>query len=112
MKTVLGLSVTAHRIAWALVAGDGRSADVTPLDDDAFEVEAADQLADRAAAAARSAQAIAASSGQDVAAIGVTWPGPGADDSGDNLAQLLDLLAVAGFDDVRVVAEDADTAGS
>ncbi|MGV0813090.1 hypothetical protein ABQF34_14105 [Mycolicibacterium boenickei] len=100
MKTVLGLSVAPHGIAWALVAG-GRSGDVSTLDDDAFEVELADQVAARAAAAARSAQAIAASSGQDVAAIGVTWSGPDSDD--DQLAQLLERLTTAGFDDVRVV---------
>lgn len=100
MRTVLGLSVTAHGIAWALIDGD-----VTPLDDDAFDVEFAEQLAARAAAAARSARAIAASSGQDVAAIGVTWHGLDEDDDGDPLADLLDRLAAAGFDDVRVVAE-------
>lgn len=102
VKTVLGLSVTSHRIAWALV--DGRSTDVTALDDDAFEVDASDQLADRVAAAARSAQAIAATSGQDVAAIGVTWHGPDPAGTGDHLPELLDLLAAAGFDDVRVVS--------
>ncbi|CRZ14068.1 hypothetical protein [Mycolicibacterium neworleansense] len=107
MKTVLGLSVTSHGIAWALVGGGDRPADVTPLDDDAFDVDAADQLTARAAAAARSARAIATSSGQDVAAIGVTWHGPDPDDFGDRLAELLDLLAEAGFDDVRVVAEEA-----
>lgn len=105
VKTVLGLSVTSHRIAWALV--DGRSTDVTALDDDAFEVDASDQLADRVAAAARSAQAIAATSGQDVTAIGVTWHGPDSADTGDQLAELLALLAAAGFDDVRVVAGQA-----
>lgn len=102
MKTVLGLSVTARGIAWALVEGDRRSADVTPLDDDAFEVEATEQLAARAAAAARSAKAIAASSGQDVAAIGVSWPEGAAVDGGHHLTHLLDQLAAAGFDDVRV----------
>ncbi|WP_186446942.1 hypothetical protein [Mycolicibacterium porcinum] len=109
MRTVLGLSVTSHGIAWALIDGDGSSGDVTPLDDDAFEVEFADQRAARAAAAARSARAIAASSGQDVAAIGVAWHGLGADDGGDRLTELLDRLAAAGFDDVRVVAEHAGT---
>ncbi|WP_135455203.1 hypothetical protein [Mycobacterium sp. DL99] len=104
MKTVLGLSVTSHGIAWALV--DGRCADATPLDDDAFDVDSADQLTARAAAAARSAQAIAASSGQDVAAIGVSAVGPVSD---DHLAQLLDLLAAAGFHDVRLVPDSSDT---
>ncbi|WP_131590603.1 hypothetical protein [Mycolicibacterium setense] len=97
MKAVLGLSMTSHGIAWALC--DRRSADATPLDDDAFDVDSADQLAARAAAAARSAQAIAASSGQHVASIGVC----AAED--DRMAELLDLLAGAGFDDVRAVPE-------
>lgn len=103
VKTVLGLSVTSHGIAWALV--DGGSMDVTPLDDDAFDVEVADQLAARAAAAARSARTIAASSGQDVASVGVTWHGLDSDGVDDQLAELVDRLATAGFDDVRVVAE-------
>ncbi|MED5814871.1 hypothetical protein VST63_21120 [Mycolicibacterium sp. 050232] len=111
MKTVLGLSVTSHGIAWALVDGDGRSPDVTPLDDDAFDVDFADQLAVRAAAAARSARAIAASSGQDVASIGVTWHGLDAGDVDDQLTELIDRLATAGFDDVRVVAERAGSDG-
>ncbi|OLP00239.1 hypothetical protein BVU76_21890, partial [Mycolicibacterium porcinum] len=102
---MLGLSVTPHGIAWALIDGDGSSGDITPLDDDAFDVELADQLAARAAAAARSARAIAASSGQDVAAIGVTWHEHDADDAADRLSDLLGRLAAAGFDDIRVVAE-------
>lgn len=104
MKTVLGLSVTSHGIAWALV--DGRGAGDTTLDDDAFEVDATDQLAVRATAAARSAQAIAASSGQNVASIGVSAAGADADEA---LGQLLDLLAAAGFDDVRIVPDDFGT---
>ncbi|MDH6194366.1 hypothetical protein M2272_000987 [Mycobacterium frederiksbergense] len=102
MKTVLGLSVTARGIAWVLVDG-GADSQVTPLDDDAFVVEAADQLAARAAAAVRSARVIAASSGQDVTAVGVTW----SDDVADQATQLLHMLAVTGFDDVRVVPEPA-----
>ncbi|MCV7064745.1 hypothetical protein H7H51_01810, partial [Mycolicibacterium farcinogenes] len=102
MKAVLGLSVTPHGIAWALVDG-GDTGDDTQLDDDAFEVEVADQVAARAAAAARSARAIAAASGQDVTAIGVTATGFDPDD--DQLAQLLDRLAATGFDDVRIAPE-------
>ncbi|MFV8051641.1 hypothetical protein [Mycobacterium sp. 48b] len=110
MRTVLGLSVTPHGIAWALV--EGGTTDATPLDDDAFDVEIADQLTARAAAAARSARAIAASSGQDVAAIGVCAVGPVADDAGDDcLTRLLDRLAADGFDDVRVVPEPSGTTG-
>lgn len=108
VRTVLGLSVTPHGIAWALV--DSRSADATPLDDDAFDVDSADQLTVRAAAAARSAQAIAASSGQHVDSIGVCADDLVADDAGDGrMAELLDLLAAAGFDDVRVVPEPSNT---
>ncbi|MCG7609913.1 MULTISPECIES: hypothetical protein [Mycobacterium] len=109
MKAVLGLSVTSHAIAWALVHGDAAAAEAGPLDDDAFDVEVADQVAARAAAAARSARAIAAASGQDVAAVGVTDSGlDGA--AGDQLARLLDRLAATGFDDVRIVAEPTDDA--
>lgn len=107
MRTVLGLSVTSDGIAWALVDGD--RADATPLDDDAFDVDAADQLAPRAASAVRSAQAIAASSGQDVVSVGVYAVGLGSDDAGDDrLIRLRDLLAAAGFDDVRVVTAPSD----
>lgn len=111
MKTVLGLSVTSHGIAWALVDGDNPTADLTPLDDDAFHVDAAGDLAGRAAAAARSAQAIAAASGQKVVAIGVCAAGVVSDHGdGDPVAELFDLLAAAGFDDVRLVPGQSGTA--
>ncbi|MEV0673874.1 hypothetical protein [Mycobacterium sp. NPDC050441] len=109
MKTVLGLSVTSHGIAWALVGGDGRTTDLTSLDDDAFDVDATGDVTTRAAAAARSAQAIGAASGQNVAAIGVCATGLVSDDGHDAVAQLLDLLADAGFDDVRIVPGRSDT---
>lgn len=100
MRTVLGLSVNPRGIAWALVDGDGGC---DALDDDVFDVEAAEQVTARATAAAGSARAIAAASGQDVAAIGVVWFGG---DGADRTARLLDELAAAGFDDVRIVAVD------
>ncbi|WP_166905016.1 hypothetical protein [Mycobacterium sp. DL440] len=109
MRTVLGLSVTSHGIAWALVGGDGRTTDLTPLDDDAFDVDAADDVTAWAAAAARSAQAIGAASGQNLAAVGVCAAGLVSDHGDDPVARLLDLLAAAGFDDVRIVPGRPDT---
>lgn len=100
MKTVLGLSVTLHGVAWALV--DGLRAAETPLDGDEFDLDATDQLTVRAAAAARSAQTIATSSGQDVVSVGVCVA---ADVDDDCLDELLDLLT-SRFHDVRVVPED------
>lgn len=110
MKTVLGLSVTSRGIAWALVEGDGLASELTLLDDDVFEVDAADDVTARAASAARSAQAIAAASGHNVAAIGVA-AGLVSDTGEDLLGRLLDLLAAAGFADVRVVLEQFAAAG-
>lgn len=111
MKTVLGLSVTSHGIAWALVDGDSPTADLTPLDADAFDVDVAGDLAGRAAAAARSAQAIAAASGQKVVAIGVCAAGVVSDHGEDDpVAELFDLLAAAGFDDVRMVPGQSGSA--
>ncbi|ORX08740.1 hypothetical protein AWC31_11455 [Mycolicibacterium wolinskyi] len=97
MKTVLGLSVTSDGVGWVLVDGD--APDGTPLDDDAFDVDTADELADRGAAAARGARSIAASSGQEVRAVGVTW----SEDVDAEARQLIAALAAAGFADVRVV---------
>ena len=104
VKTVLGLSVTPDGVGWVLVDGD--APDGTPLDDDAFDVDTADELADRGAAAARGARSIAASSGQEVRAVGVTW----SEDVDAEARQLIAALAAAGFTDVRVVpaADDAD----
>lgn len=104
MKTVLGLSVTSHGIAWALV--DGRTDQLTLLDDDAFDVDTAGDLATRAASAACSAQAIAAASGQDVTAIGVSAVLV-SDDTDQLVTRLLVRLAAAGFDDVRIVVEQS-----
>ncbi|OBK09419.1 hypothetical protein A5637_29640 [Mycolicibacterium fortuitum] len=104
VKTVLGLSVTSHGIAWALV--DGRTDQLTLLDDDAFDVDTAGDLATRAASAACSAQAIAAASGQDVTAIGVSAVLV-SDDTDQLVTRLLVRLAAAGFDDVRIVVEQS-----
>lgn len=112
VKTVLGLSVTPRGIAWALVDGDGRATDLISLDDDAFDVDATDDLTARAAAAAHSAQAIAAASGQNVVAIGVSAVGLASEHGDDPVAQILDLLAGAGFDDVRMVPGQSGTAGT
>lgn len=71
MKTVLGLALTSTDVSWVLLAG-GDATDHVVLDDDAFAVDDGDELAGRAVAAARGAQAIAASSGHEVRSVGVT----------------------------------------
>ncbi|MHC9295844.1 hypothetical protein ACRCUN_25570 [Mycobacterium sp. LTG2003] len=89
--------MTSDGVGWVLVGGD--VPDGSPLDDDAFEVDTAEELADRGAAAARGARAIAASSGLDVRSVGVTWSA----DVDSEARQLIDALAAAGFSDVRTV---------
>lgn len=101
MKTVLGLALTSSDVSWALLAG----ADVTDdavLDDDAFAVDDGDELAERAIAAARGAQSIAASSGHDVRSVGLT----GDDDIAAEADKLIAALKSAGFDDVRIVPSE------
>jgi hypothetical protein len=101
LKTVLGLALTSTDVSWALLAGDD-GADDAVLDDDAFAVDAGDELAERGIAAARGAQAIAASSGHDVRSVGLTCD----DDTAAEAAKLITALTSAGFDDVRVVPAD------
>jgi hypothetical protein len=98
LKTVLGLALTSTGVSWALLAGD-QATDDAILDDDAFAVADGDELAQRGVAAARGAQAIAASSGHEVRSVGVT----GDDDTVAEAVKLIAALKSAGFDDVRVV---------
>ncbi|WP_019972865.1 hypothetical protein [Mycobacterium sp. 141] len=98
MKTVLGLALTSTDVSWVLLAG-GDATDHVVLDDDAFAVDDGDELAGRAVAAARGAQAIAASSGHEVRSVGVT----GEDDIVAEADKLIASLKSMGFDDVRIV---------
>ncbi|AFP40078.1 hypothetical protein [Mycolicibacterium smegmatis] len=104
MKTVLGLSATSAGVGWVLI--DERAGypdtDAAVLDDDAFEVDADDVLAERCAAAARGARGIAASSGDDIGAIGLIC----SDDVGVHAEAIVAALKSAGFDDVRTVPRE------
>ncbi|AKS34022.1 hypothetical protein [Mycolicibacterium goodii] len=104
MKTVLGLSATSGGVGWVLIdQRDGRDAsDVAVLDDDAFEIDGDDQLAERCAAAARGARGIAASSGDEIGAIGLVC----SDDVDAQADPIVAALRAAGFDDVRTVPRD------
>jgi hypothetical protein len=98
VKTVLGLALTSTDVCWALLAGD-RATDDAILDDDAFMVDNGDELVERSIAAARGAQAIAASSGHEVRSVAVTAD----DDTVAEAGKLIESLKSAGFDDVRIV---------
>ena len=98
LKTVLGLALTSTDVSWALLAGDDATDDAV-LDDDAFAVDDGDDLAERGIAAARGAQAIAASSGHDVRSVGLTCD----DDTAAEADKLVAALKSAGFEDVRLV---------
>ncbi|WP_245839748.1 hypothetical protein [Mycobacterium aquaticum] len=95
---MLGLALTSTDVSWALLAGDHVTDDAV-LDDDAFAVDDGDEPAERAIAAARGAQAIAASSGHDVRSVGLTCD----DDTATETDKLIAALTSAGFDDVRIV---------
>jgi hypothetical protein len=99
VKTVLGLSVTSAGVGWVLV--DGTAAGGRPVDDDEFVVRDLDELVARCLAAVRGAQAIAASSGRPISAIGVCWSA----DVEDQVSVLLANLRAAGFGDVRSVRQ-------
>lgn len=103
MKTVLGLSATSGGVGWVLIdqrAGAGDAFDL--LDDDAFEVDDAADLARSCAAAARGARGIAASSGDEIGAIGLIC----GDDVDVRVDAIVAALASAGFDDVRTVPRE------
>jgi hypothetical protein len=102
VKTVLGLSVTPGGVAWVLIGRRAATRDTSELallDDDFFEVDADDELAARCAAAARGARAIAASSGDEIRSIGLTW----AEGLDTRVEEILGALTSAGFGDVRKV---------
>jgi len=98
------LSATSAGVGWVLI--DERAGypdtDAAVLDDDAFEVDADDVLAERCAAAARGARGIAASSGDDIGAIGLIC----SDDVGVHAEAIVAALKSAGFDDVRTVPRE------
>lgn len=103
MKTVLGLSATSGGVGWVLIdqrAGAGDGFDL--LDDDAFEVDDAADLARSCAAAARGARGIAASSGDEIGVIGLIC----SDDVDARVDAIVAALASAGFDDVRTVPRE------
>ena len=101
VETVLGLSMTSTSVGWVLL--DGRGADATTLDDDAFDVqtgaEATAGYTSPHAAAARGAQAIATASGHKVGSVQVTWT----EDVEADATALLKSLADLGFDNVHAV---------
>lgn len=70
MEAALGLSMTSTGVAWVLL--DGRDAQGTPLDHDAFDVAPEDGV-DKHVAAVRGAQMIASASGDHIATVGLTW---------------------------------------
>ncbi|MDV3126195.1 hypothetical protein M1247_14830 [Mycobacterium sp. 21AC1] len=101
VKTVLGLSMTASGVGWALVDRDSPE---SSLDDDAFDVDTATELVDRCVSAIRGVRAIAASSGLEVHSIGVTW----SDDVDAEANETIAALTAAGCDDVRAVPPQCD----
>lgn len=106
MKTILGLSIARARIGWVLV--DAAAPDERALDDDAFDIGHDDDVAARGAAAARSAEAIAAATGHDIVSIAVTWCG----DTEDDVHEMIAMLGARGFADVRLVPSgESDCAG-
>jgi hypothetical protein len=96
VETVLGLSITSTSVAWVLV--DGSAADGPVLDHDAFDVDAKTDTTQHAVAV-RGAQAIAAATGHEVRAIGVTW----SDDVETEARQLLESLSESGYDNLVAV---------
>ncbi len=99
MDTVLGLSVTPSAVGLVLV--EGQDADGSTVDREAFEIVSGrhatpHQASEQAAAAVLRAEAIAASRGQRLHSIGVTWS-----DGADNEASLLlKSLSDCGLDNV------------
>lgn len=97
--------MTAAAVGWVLV--DGTAAGGRPVDDDEFVVRDPDGLVARCLAAVRGAQAIAASSGRRISAIGVCWSA----DVEDHIETLLAELRVLGHSDVRSVRQVVPASG-
>ncbi len=92
MDTVLGVSITSTGVGWVLA--DGSADDDATLDHDAFDVDAGDTS--QHAVAVRGAQAIAAATGREIRAIGVTWT----HDVETEARQLLTSLRESGYDNL------------
>jgi hypothetical protein len=101
VDTVLGLSVTPAAVRLVLV--EGRGADGVTLEQDTLQLHSAGTPAlgasDHVAAALLRAQAIAATDGQRLHAIGVTW----SDDADADASALLESLRDLGFHNVVAV---------
>ncbi len=99
MDTVLGLSVTPAAVGLVLV--EGHDADGSTVDREAFEIVSGrhatpGQASDQAAAAVLRTEAIAASRGQRLHSIGVTW----SDGAAAEASLLLKSLSECGFDNI------------
>ncbi|PRC42998.1 hypothetical protein C6A85_000000107605, partial [Mycobacterium sp. ITM-2017-0098] len=97
MDAVLGLSVTPTSVGLVLVGG--QNVDEITLGGDGFEVRrrsTAVQTSERAAAAVRRGEALAADHGRRVHSIGVTW----SDDADAEATLLLKSLSDSGFDNI------------
>lgn len=97
MDAVLGLSVTPTSVGLVLVGG--QDIDGITLDGDGFEVRklsTAVQTSERAAAAVRRSEALAADHGRRVRSIGLTW----SDDSDAEATLLLKSLSDSGFGNI------------
>jgi hypothetical protein len=99
VDTVLGLSVTPSAVGLVLVEGQG--GDGSTVDREAFEIVSGRhstprQASDQAAAAVLRTKSIAASRGQRLHSIGVTW----SDGADFEASLLLKSLTECGFDNV------------
>jgi hypothetical protein len=99
VDTVLGLSVTPSAVGLVLV--EGQDADGTTVDREAFEIVSGRHstplaASEQAAAAVLRTEAIAASRGQRLHSIGVTW----SDGADTEASLLLKSLNDSGFDNV------------
>ncbi len=105
MGTVLGLSLTPSRVGWVMLGGS--SVDSETLDHDICDVGSGSDDGDlaRYLAAVRGVQAIAATGGQDLTTVGVTWT----DGAAAVASLLLEALPDLGFEkvvSVRLAAAD------
>lgn len=99
MDAVLGLSVTPSAVGLVLV--EGQDADGVPVDREAFEIprrrrSTAAETSEQAAQAVLRTEAMAATRGQRLQSIGVTW----SDDADIEASLLLKSLNDRGFDNV------------
>jgi hypothetical protein len=92
VDTVLGVSITSTSLGWVLA--DDSASDGATLDHDAFDVDAGDPSPH--AVAVRGAQAIAAATGHEIRAIGITWT----EDAEADAGQLLESLESSGYDNL------------